>query len=107
MLDDHPVKAKAAHFNKWTVITTVDKNYPQIIGDIQAYEVFEKQELTSNGNKKAVPRPVKTSSRVKNSKTINAITTEMKDQLVLGSSLASNTASIRGCGLLYCQYIHS
>ncbi len=30
-----------------------------------------------------------------------------KNQLVLGSSLASNTASIRGYGPLYCQYIHS
>jgi hypothetical protein len=30
-----------------------------------------------------------------------------KDQLVLGSSLARNTASIRVCGPLYCQYIHS
>jgi ubiquitin len=30
-----------------------------------------------------------------------------KNQLVLGSSLASNTASTRGCGPLYCQYIHS
>ena len=31
---------------------------------------------------------------------------EWKNQLVLGSSLASNTASIRVCGPLYCQYIH-
>ena len=34
------------------------------------------------------------------------ITAYWKDQLVLGSSLAGNTASIRGCGPLYCQ-IHS
>jgi hypothetical protein len=37
----------------------------------------------------------------------NDLAYQLKDQLVLGSSLASNTASIRGCGLLYCQYIHS
>ncbi len=30
-----------------------------------------------------------------------------KNQLVLGSSLASNTSRIRGYGPLYCQYIHS
>jgi hypothetical protein len=33
--------------------------------------------------------------------------TNCKNQLVLGSSLASNTANIRGYGPLYCQYIHS
>ena len=37
----------------------------------------------------------------------NDLAYQLKDQLVLGSSLASNTASIRGCGPLYCQYIHS
>jgi hypothetical protein len=33
--------------------------------------------------------------------------TNCKNQLVLGSSLAINTSSIRGYGPLYCQYIHS
>ena len=56
-------KANSTHFHKWAVVKTTDENYPQIVGDIQAYEVFEKQEPVLDRGKKAGLRSTKTSPR--------------------------------------------
>ena len=95
LLNDHPVKANGTHFNKWAVITTMDKNYPQILRDIQAYEVFERQEPTSR-IKKAAPRPVKTCTQAVSRETFEATimetaTNDKKDkpnapELITGNS---------------------
>jgi len=58
---NHLVKADSTHFHKWAVVKTTDENYPQIVGDIQAYEAFEKQEPALDRGKKAGSRSTKTS----------------------------------------------
>jgi hypothetical protein len=57
------------------VIETTDENYPQIVGDIQAYDVFEKEEPAYDQRKKAGPHSTKTSPHNrKNTKTTTKIT---------------------------------
>jgi len=68
MRDDRLIKTTSTHFDKWSVIKTTDTTYPQIVGDIQAYEVFERQEPAFNRREKATPHSIKTSTRDKNRK---------------------------------------
>ena len=62
------VKANSTKFDKWSVIKETDSEYPAIMGNIQAYEVLERQDPAFSRRKKATPQPKKTGTRNNNQK---------------------------------------